>query len=171
MQDVNQALEVGQKALEHWRSVIHDQWNVVGVMGGIGYGADGMPFITSHYGYFMSSWHMVMALSGQKTNVSEKSLTFSPRFNPHKDQFILPVVLPGVWGYLQNRQPHQTATDLRVSYTLVLHFGSLELTHLSVADCAYPEKAIKIVSYELASWNCSYSNPVDTFKFWVSCGS
>ena len=149
-------MKVGLKAIDYWRSVVHDQWNVVGIIGGLGYGADGMPYITSHFGYFMSSWHMVMALSGQKANVTEKSLTFNPRFDPHKDPpFVLPVLLPGVWGYLQNN-PYRTATDLTVSYTLVLHFGSLDLTHLAVADCAYPGNAIKIMTNELTSWNCSY---------------
>ena len=156
LQDVNQALEVGPKAIEHWRSVVHDQWNVAGVMGGLGYGADGLPYVTSHYGYFMSSWHMVMALSGQKANVSEKSLTFDPKFDWQKDPpFSLPVVLPGVWGYLQNTQ-YRTATDLKVSYSLVLHFGSLKLDHLSVADCVHPDNSIDIMAYEITSWNCSY---------------
>jgi non-lysosomal glucosylceramidase len=155
MQDVNHALEVGLKAIEHWHSVIHDQWNVVGVIGGLGYGVDGLPYITSHYGYFMSSWHLVMALSGQKADMSEKSLTFTPKFDPQNDSpFLLPVVLPGVWGYLQSNQ----ATDLKVSYSLMLHFGSLELTHLSVGDCAHPDNFISIKTYEFISWSCSYSN-------------
>ena len=34
-------------------------------MGGLGYGAEGMPYISSHYGYYMSSWHLLFALSGQ----------------------------------------------------------------------------------------------------------
>ena len=154
VQDVNQALDVGLKALEHWRSVMHDQWNVVGLMGGLGLGVDGMPYATSHYGYFMSSWHMVMALSGQKANVSDESLTFNPKLDP---PFVLPVVLPGVWGYLQN-SPYQTATDLKVSHTLALHFGFLELSHLSVGDCAHPDKSIKIVAPQVISWNCTYPN-------------
>ena len=152
MQDVKQALEVGLKTIERYRSVIHDVWNVAGVTGGLGYDANGMPFTTSHYGYFMSSWHMVMALSGQKANVSEKSLTFSPKIDP---PFILPVVLPGVWGYLQNNQ-YRTATEVKVSYSLVLNFGSLDLSSLSVADCAHPDTVIGIETSKLTSWNCSY---------------
>ena len=113
-----------------------------------------MPYITSHYGYFMSSWHMVMALSGQKANVSEKSLTFNPKLDP---PFVLPVVLPGVWGYLQNNQ-YRTATELKLSYSLVLNFGSLELSTLSVADCAHPDNSIGIEMNGLTSWNCSYPN-------------
>ena len=158
MQDVNQALEVGLKALKQWRSVLHDQWNVAGILGGLGYGADGLPYITSHYGYFMSSWHMVMALSGQKANVSEKSLTFDPKLDPEKDpSFVLPVLLPGVWGYLQNSH-NRTATGLTVSYSLVLHFGSLDLSRLAVADCAHPDASINIVTHEPTSWSCSYPN-------------
>ena len=162
-EDVNQALEVGVKAIEHWRSVVHDQWNVVGVMGGLGYGADGLPYITSHYGYFMSSWHMVMAMSGQKANVTEKSLTFDPKIDPRNDPpFVLPVVLPGVWGYLQNNR-YRTVTELTVSYSLVLHFGSLELARLSVTGCAHPDSSIKIVTDMPVSWNCSYPNSQLTF--------
>ncbi|XP_019862650.1 PREDICTED: uncharacterized protein LOC109591341 [Amphimedon queenslandica] len=156
-EDVNQALQVGIKAMEHWRSVIHDEWNVVGIMGGLGYGADGMPYITSHYGYFMSSWHMVMALSGQKANMSEKSLTFDPKLDSLTDPpFVLPVLLPGVWGYLQNSR-YQVGTDSKVSYSLVLHFGSLELSHLSVADCIHPDSSINIVTQQATSWSCSYT--------------
>ena len=76
------ALDVALKAYGRWSSVFHDIWNVPGILGGIGYGADGQSFITSHYGYYMSSWHLVMGLSGQHANVTEKSLTFTPRLDP-----------------------------------------------------------------------------------------
>ena len=103
LQETSKALEVIGKPFEQWYSVLHDQWKVAGILGGITYGADGLPFITSHYGYFMSSWHIVMALSGQIANMTEKSLTFAPRLDP---PYSLPVFLPAVWGHLQARYQH-----------------------------------------------------------------
>ena len=51
-------MEVGTKVLDIWRDTLHDTWNVAGIMGGIGYEAGGLPYFTSHYGYYMSSWHI-----------------------------------------------------------------------------------------------------------------
>ena len=129
--------------------MFHDQWNVPGIIGGIGYGADGQSYVTSHYGYYMSSWHVVMGLSGQRGNVTEKSLTFTPRLDP---PYILPVILPAVWGYLQadiNR------SDASVSYTVGLEFGSLELSYLAVVECKYPTSSITVKPSGFVTWSCS----------------
>jgi len=50
--DINRFLGVAEVALNRWRSEINDLWNIAGIMGGIGYRADGLPWITSHYGFF-----------------------------------------------------------------------------------------------------------------------
>ncbi len=142
-------MEVGLKAIEHWRSVVHDQWNVVGIMGGLGYGLDGMPYITSHYGYYMSSWHIIMALSGQKANMTKHSLTFEPKLHP---PFILPVILPGVWGYLQASIAGKNMTQ--VYYSLGLHFGSLELEYLAVHECVKTHSTKFIDFSTIPVWTC-----------------
>ena len=139
------ALDVALKAYGRWSSVFHDIWNVPGILGGIGYGADGQSFITSHYGYYMSSWHLVMGLSGQRANVPEKSLTFTPRLDP---PYSLPVILSAVWGSLQADVNNVNAS---ISYTLSLEFGSLELSYLAVLGCKYPT-TVKLSSS--VTWQC-----------------
>ena len=136
------------KAYELWSSVFHDDWNVPGILGGIGYGVSGQSFITSHYGFYMSSWHIVMGLSGQCANVTEKSLTFAPRLDP---PYSLPVILPAVWGYLQADINHG---DASVSYTVGLEFGSLELSYLAVLECKYPTSSITVKSSGSVTWSC-----------------
>ena len=98
VQDTQLAIAVAKKTLDDVRSNINDQWNVAGINGGLGYGAEGLPYFTSHYGYFMSSWHLVMALSGQNANMTAKTLTFKPKLNL---PYALPVILPGAWGQVE----------------------------------------------------------------------
>ena len=151
LQETSKALEVIGKPFEQWHSVLHDQWNVAGILGGITYGADGLPFITSHYGYFMSSWHIVMALSGQIANMTEKSLTFAPRLDP---PYSLPIFLPAVWGHLQAGV--STSSSSGVPYTVSLEFGSLELTQLAVLDCKFPHSPFTLSSSTPATWLCQF---------------
>ena len=47
------------------RDALADQWNVVAVYGGLGYGAEGLPAANSHYGYHLVAWHLLFALTGQ----------------------------------------------------------------------------------------------------------
>ena len=86
-----------------------------------------------------------MGLSGQRANVTEKSLTFTPKLDP---PYSLPVILPAVWGYLQADVNNVNAS---IVYTLSLEFGSLELSNLAVLGCKYPT-AMKVSSS--ATWQC-----------------
>ena len=140
------------KAYGRWSSVFHDEWNVPGVLGGIGYTVDGsrvdgQTYFTSHYGFYMSSWHLVMGLSGQLANVTEKSLTFAPRLDP---PYSLPVILPAVWGHLQA----DIINNASVSYTVGLEFGHLELSHLAVLGCKYPTLPATLISSHSLTWHC-----------------
>ena len=126
--------------------MFHDEWNVPGIVGGIGYGANGQSYITSHYGFYMSSWHLVMGLSGQIANVTEKSLTFAPRLDP---PYSLPVILPGVWGNLQ-----ADIDNTSVSYTVVFEFGSFDLFHLDVLGCKYPTLPTTLKPSVSITWQC-----------------
>ena len=132
--------------------MFHDEWNVPGVLGGIGYTVDGsrvdgQTYFTSHYGFYMSSWHLVMGLSGQLANVTEKSLTFAPRLDP---PYSLPVILPAVWGYLQA----DIINSVSVSYTVGLEFGRLELSHLAVLGCKYPTLPATLKPSGSITWLC-----------------
>lgn len=73
---------------------INDQWNTAGITSN-----DGLPSITSHYGYHMTHWHVALALSGQRANltaVGDRELTFAPKAGACG--FTLPVLLPRLAG-------------------------------------------------------------------------
>ena len=135
------------KAYGQWSSVFHDDWNVPGILGGIINGANGQSYVTSHYGFYMSSWHIVMGVSGQRANMTEKSLTFTPRLNP---PYSLPVILPTVWGHLRANINH----DASVTYVVKLEFGRLELSYLAILDCKYPNSSIVVESSDSVTWSC-----------------
>jgi len=120
-QQVQDALDVEKQTIDWWRSELHDLWNVAGITGGLGYGAEGQPYITSHYGYFMSFWHTIFALSGQQANLPEGVMSFRPQLQA---PFELPVVLPGVLGTLSM----QSGSSFRIT----LNFGSLQLKQLQL---------------------------------------
>lgn len=92
--DVDQAMGVMAKTLRWWRDDIKDMWNVVAVGGGVGNPAQpaGSPQANSHYGYHMTMWHTVGALSGQLYDAPAGNLSFMPRL---RAPFTLPVLLPG----------------------------------------------------------------------------
>ncbi|CAH1781975.1 unnamed protein product [Owenia fusiformis] len=149
-QNVSHAIEVAEKSLDRWRSVLNDQWNVAGLMGGLNYGADGQPWVTSHYGYYMSSWHMVMALSGQQAFLGKhnKTLTFQPK-TPLP--FKYPLLLPGVLGTLEGSggkaQGHR-----ETRYTLEIYFGEVTLDHLAVNDNVYKNGPILLKQGDSITW-------------------
>jgi hypothetical protein len=52
--------------------VINDQWNTAGIASD-----EGQPYITSHYGFHMVEWHLILALSGQQADLPKGTLSFS----------------------------------------------------------------------------------------------
>jgi len=137
----NQSLAQAQKALNQWRLVLNDQWNVHGLMGGIGYGVDGLPFCTSHYGFHMVLWHIPFALSGQQYSAPNASLTFSPKIAA---PYQFPVLIPKVFGFIRTSQDG--------THTLQLLMGSLELDNLAVNDDAYPSR-VSLQAGQSVSWD------------------
>ncbi len=134
-QDVSHALSVANKSLNRWRTELNDIWNIPAIAGGLGYGADGQPWASSHYGYFMSSWHILFALSGQQADIPKGILTFNP-VNKATPFWKYPVLLPGVLGTIE--QTH--VTQGRSQLTLAIHVGELTLNKLAVhnKDCDGP---------------------------------
>lgn len=131
---------------------------MAGILGGVDYGADGLPFITSHYGYYMSSWHILLALSGQHVDVNTKIVTFDPKL---KAPFKLPVLLPTVWGFIQGDVAPLNMSrpeELHVFYTLGVHFGEFEVSDLSVRDCKYGttggDTTLRLSVNVAAKWHC-----------------
>ena len=115
------------KSLGLWRSRLNDLWNICGLA------QDGQSWITSHYGFAMTAWHLPFALSGQNANLPEGSLTFAPKVsaNSASGSWALPVFLPGIIGTI-NR------TEATGEYSLALMSGSLSLRHLAVGRFAHP---------------------------------
>eukprot|EP00731_Ephydatia_muelleri_P017922 Em0010g1020a len=152
LEDVELALSVAEKSLDYWRSVLNDQWNIAGLLGGT-LATSGLPFITSHYGFFMTAWHIVFALSGQNANMTEGSLTFAPKVSP---PFLLPVMLPGVWGYLEAQEFAPKRPDAGyVQYTLGLNFGSIPLQSLSISGCSAPiNGSCTLRADDFLRWDC-----------------
>ena len=117
---------------------LNDQWNIAGIKSN-----DGYPSITSHYGYHMTSWHLVFALSGQLADLSDpanSSLTFAPKFS---GSFSSPVFLPGIVGILQ----HDAG-----GFQLALSTGQLRLHHLSVNGYKFPAQEVTISPTHPARW-------------------
>ena len=134
---VDDALDHARLTLDRWRLVLKDQWAVSGVTGGVGYGAEGQPWITSHYGYYMSAWHILFALSGQKYD--RGALSFAPRLAP---PYVLPVLVPGTVATIEARVVAEggaatTAYALRVAAGV-----PLALSALKVGDAAAPAAAL-----------------------------
>ena len=59
MQDVNVAVKELLEPFDHWRTGLNEIWNVAGILSSGNYTDPSVPYITSHYGYFMSSWHVL----------------------------------------------------------------------------------------------------------------
>jgi hypothetical protein len=117
------AMALPESSLNLWREVLNDQWNVAGVAG-----PDGMPAITSHYGYHMVQWHLVPAMSGQVANLPNRTLTFAPVLSA---PYQLPVFLPGVIGHIASHKEGQ--------YELCISVGELMLDYLVVDSVVYPK--------------------------------
>merc|ERR1711998_131027 len=111
------ALEQPKKSLTNWRDGLKDLWNVAGIADQ----SSGLPSITSHYGYFMTAWHLPLAISGQQADLPKGTLAFTPKI---ASPYSLPLLLPGVSGLLRSPK------DL--SYEVELTVGSLELASLEV---------------------------------------
>ncbi len=147
-QDITHALNVANKTLGWWRHVVNDLWNIPALAGGLGYGAEGQPWASSHYGYYMSSWHLVFALSGQQADLPRGTLTFAPagqvdrprgplRFFPVGQgpgpAWRFPVLLPGVLGIVGRED------GAAGRYWLQILFGDLLIkTRLAVLDAVHP---------------------------------
>jgi hypothetical protein len=121
---VDQALQQPAKSLGLWRSRLNDLWNICGLA------QNGQSWITSHYGFAMTAWHLPFALSGQNANLPDGSLTFAPKIDVASN-WALPVFLPGVMGTIN----HTFATG---QYSLAIKFGELTLRHLAVGTAVHP---------------------------------
>jgi uncharacterized protein (DUF608 family) len=122
-----------------------------------------------HYARAMSSWSVLLALSGYGWNAVTKSLGFGPKLNAGKFRTFFSTGTG--WGTYS-----QKATKRGVVASLELGFGSLELTSLALAapdgigspQSVAAELAGKAVeatlSVEGARWTIRLANPVKLAK-------
>eukprot|EP01059_Diplonema_ambulator_P001585 TRINITY_DN11354_c0_g1_i1.p1 TRINITY_DN11354_c0_g1~~TRINITY_DN11354_c0_g1_i1.p1 ORF type:complete len:975 (+),score=272.70 TRINITY_DN11354_c0_g1_i1:44-2968(+) len=99
---VEEALEVASRPYRRLTEDINDVWNACGVMRGNYTIFPGSNYLTAHYGYYMTIWHTMLAMSGQVIDVHNGTFAFSPVVSgpaPAQQQpFSLPVMLPNVVG-------------------------------------------------------------------------
>ena len=115
-----------------------------------GYGIDGQPWCTSHYGFHIVAWHIVYALTGQVWDGVAGVLTFAPAVAA---PFELPALVPGAAGLLTASVSSDASAS--TTYTLMVTVGTLHLTRLAVAGAAYPIGAsgITLSSGQKVEWS------------------
>jgi len=144
--DPHKALSVVNKTFGWVRDALADQWNVVAVYGGLGYGAEGLPAANSHYGYHLVAWHLLFALTGQVYSARSRSLTFAPAL---RGRFELPVLVPAVAATLSRGSDGECTLAVAAAGS-----ASLVLRTLSVDGVAPPAGAlpIKLAPGQRVSW-------------------
>jgi len=141
--DFNDSMSQAEKALGWWRTGLNDMWNINGIIGGVGYGIDGQPYCTSHYGFHMVLYHIPFAISGQYYNAVNQTLQFNPA-TPSPYQ--LPWFVPTSGGYITSSSTGH--------YSLTVLYGSVQLSSLSIDDIAYPfGKSMTVSDGETLSWS------------------
>ena len=143
--NVTAALEPTRLTVDNFRTRLADWWNVVGITSSGDWGSEdvnGMPYVTSHYGFLLPDYHLIYALSGQMTNIPGGSLTFAPLYDC---PFNLPLLLAGTTGTI--------ACNAAGAYTVSIMFGSLTLPAggLSIAGSAYPTP-VDLAAGDSISW-------------------
>jgi non-lysosomal glucosylceramidase len=142
------ALDPVERVAENYRSRLHDLWDLHGLTTGENAGDSenevGQPFVTSHYGFFLTNFFLVSALSGQVTDLAGGSpqLSFAPLY---ACPFNVPLLLAGRTGTV--------SCDAAGAYTVGMAFGSLQLPAggLSVNGRAYPH-AVALAAGEAVTW-------------------
>ena len=140
------ALDPTMRVAENYRSRLMDLWDLHGLTTGENEGDPenvvGQPFITSHYGFFLTSLFLLGALSGQQTDLGSGRLAFAPLF---ACPFEVPLLLAGRTGTV--------ACDAGGTFTVALAFGELQLPAggLSVNGEVYAG-AVVLAAGESVSW-------------------
>lgn len=133
------AMEMAQRELDHYRTGLRDQWNVHGLYANDGYGLDGQPWCTAHYGFHMPLWFIPYAMTGQLYSAVDQSLIFAPKVScPYR----LPLIATGAVGILTCRlgdtEQGENAGAAEPTFTLNVTAGSVTLKMLSSSGVACP---------------------------------
>jgi len=116
---VTAALDPAFRQLDNWRSRLRNLWNLAGLTTATDAAdpdASALPYCTAHYGFALTAYWLLPALSGQRTDLPGGTLSFTPALAcPMR----LPAMLAGATGTI--------ACDAAGTYTLALAFGALSL--------------------------------------------
>ena len=143
--NVTAALEPTRWELENYRSRLRMMWDLTGLSTTSDWGSDddnGQPFCTSHYGFMLTDYYLIYALSGQQLNVPAGTLSFAPLA-------ACPLSMP----FAAMGREGTISCDASNKFTLALAFGSLELPAggLSANGRAYAQ-AVSLVGGQSVSW-------------------
>ena len=134
------ALEVASMPYIHHNYKNHDQWNTPGILYGEDGNFPGQPIMSSHYGWYITIWHTLLATSGQLADLPRGLLTFMPAISP---PLVLPFFLPGVVG--------QIGWSVQDSFNLTVHLGHLRVRRLSINGHNAPEN-VSLGAGEAIHW-------------------
>ena len=136
--DPQKALMQAEKAIEHVRSDLNDEWNFHGLYSGTGYGLDGLPWCTSHYAFHMVLWHIPFALSGQSFSAPNATLSFDPKLPcPYKVPFYTPFATGTLQCAFIQRKNRET-----IKFEILSTSGDIFLQHLEVSGFQYPTEVM-----------------------------
>jgi hypothetical protein len=135
------------KEMDHYRTTLRDQWNIHGLTANDGYGVDGQPWCTAHYGFHMPLWHIPFAMTGQLHSAIEMSLTFEPKVSC---PYSLPVLTSEAVGILTCEKNADIET-FTLKATLVKG-ARFTLKTLAVDKSPYG-KGVSLTAGESISWS------------------
>ncbi|EDO38473.1 predicted protein [Nematostella vectensis] len=147
--DPHLSLKQAKKSLDHWRSELHDQWNIHGLISSDGYGQDGLPWATSHYNSHLVIWHLPLAISGQQYSAPDKTLTFKPKFDI---PFELPFFTPTASGVIAGSY-ERSGQEFEEMFTFRVTSGFINLKRLAILDSYYGNGEIRLKKDSLVTWS------------------
>ena len=143
--NVTAALEPTRLELENYRTRLASMWDLTGLSTTSDWGDDsvnGQPFCTSHYGFMLTDYYILYALSGQALDVPAGTLSFAP-------VYACPMSVPfGALG-----REGSLSCDASGKFTFALAFGDLALPAggLSANGRVYPN-AVSLTGGQSVSW-------------------
>ena len=142
---MTEALEPARMSLENWRERVRSLWNVCGITSTdtpSNEALQGMPSVTSHYGFQLVSYWLLPLLAGQVVNLPAGYLAFTPALPCPLE---LPMLLAGTTGTV--------SCDAGGAFTVSVAFGALTLPPggLVANGRAYPS-AVNLGPGELTIW-------------------
>ena len=129
--NITAALEPTRWILSNYRDRLRSMWDLTGLSTTADWGSDdanGQPFCTSHYGFMLTDFYIVYALSGQQTNIPKGTLTFAPLYSA-------PYALP--WAFMGSEGTLSADASGKVTFSVAFGSVSLPAGGLAVAGRAY----------------------------------